>query len=69
MSHSHANGSLLVRIWDSDRRLVYAERVITRPKHRLLHEQYTITIPDSDLGIVPDGGSIDFQSLQPSGTP
>lgn len=64
ISHSHANSPLLVRIWDKSGRLVYAEVVRTKPKP-YEHEGYMITMPDRDLGVTPEGGMIDFQSLLP----
>lgn len=60
---NYTNTRVLVRIWDRDGRLVYAEVARAVLKHRLLPERYTVTMPDSDLGEVPEGGSIDFQSL------
>ncbi len=64
MTHSHANSPLLVRIWNRDGRLAYAEVCRTTPKP-YEHEGYTITLPDRDLGETPEGGCIDFQSLLP----
>ena len=64
MSHAHGNGRLLVRIWDKHGRLVYAEVVRTQPK-KYEPEQYTVTMLDRDLGVAPEGGVVDFQSLLP----
>ena len=64
MTHSHANSPLLVRIWDKDGRLIYAEVVRTKPKP-YEPEEYTVTMPDRDLGVAPEGATVDFQPLLP----